>query len=55
MGGLDESANGVAERRFDPVSDMNNWGGGGQGSGDGTYEGVAWQGTFDGRCRYASV
>ena len=35
-------------KRFDPISDINNWGGGGQGTSDGTYGEVAWQGTFDG-------
>ena len=37
------------QKRFDPVSDMNNWGGGGQGTSNGTYKEVAWQGTFDGQ------
>lgn len=36
------------DKRFDPISDFNNWGGGGQGNHNGTYDGVCWQGTFDG-------
>ncbi len=35
-------------KQFDPISDFNNWGGGGQGVGGGTYSEVAWKGTFDG-------
>ena len=36
-------------KRFDPISDFNNWGGGGQGTSNGTYAQVAWKGTFDGQ------
>ncbi len=35
-------------KQFDPISDFNNWGGGGQGTSGGTYSEVAWKGTFDG-------
>ena len=38
-------------KRMDPISDFNNWGGGGQGSHNGTYDEVAWQGGFEG-CWY---
>ncbi len=38
----------LGDKQFDPISDFNNWGGGGQGTSDGTYDGVGWQGTFDG-------
>lgn len=34
--------------RMDPISEINNWGGGGQGTSNGTYDGVAWQGVLDG-------
>ncbi len=38
----------LGDKQFDPIADFNNWGGGGQGTSDGTYNEVKWQGTFDG-------
>ncbi len=39
----------LGNKQFDPIADFNNWGGGGQGTSNGTYSEVAWQGTFDGQ------
>ncbi len=42
------TADGTKALRWDPIADTNNWGEGGQGTSNGTFDNTYWQGTFDG-------